>query len=219
LILAPLALGGLVAVACLGCAHRLVVEPPAAPPPARAAQRIPALLVVERVDSYHGERAVDVSDGFVNRVVMELRRPRAFDAVLPPEAAPRTSRDAVRLRLVFLESFDEHYGPNVAKAIATGLSLMTLAPFVRFDASYRVSIRGRSITCDGWTSDYASDAAGTLSYGFFSNERRARSELGGVVLERALRGALEQVTGDVALAERVADLARNDDCPEREEAR
>lgn len=215
---ARLAAPALLAFALAGCANRLVFEPAAAPP-SPPAQRIRAPLVVEEVALFDGTRPVGIDDGFVNRIVMELRRVRAFRAVLPPESAAQAPHDAVWVWLAVSERFDEHWGANAARAVATGLSLLTLSPFVRFDAGYRVSVRGEARTCDGWTRRYGSDVAGTLSYGFFTDEREGRSELGGVVMERALRETFDQLAGDAALAVRVEDLERNQDCPQREQIR
>jgi hypothetical protein len=202
----------LLALGLIGCAHRLTVEP-AAPEPSPPVQRVAAPLVVEEVSAFQGRSHVPTNASFVARVLMELRRARAFTAVLPPEAASKAPIDVVRLRLVVIETTDEHYGPNVGRAIAVGVSLLTLAPFVRFDLSRTVEIRGELETCDGWKSEHFGSAVGHLEYAFLSNEIEARRELGRSVLEPALRAVLDQISSNEALATRVQDLAREDDCP------
>lgn len=204
-------------LACLlplaaACAHQISVVP-AAQTTAAPVVRVTAPLQVERVDVTDRFGRFAANDGFVNRIVMDLRRTRAFSTVLPPRAAPHPDPESVRLRVDLYQTVDERYAANFLRAFGVGLSMLLLAPVLPFEIGYRTEVEARAMTCDGWSKDFYSAADGELRYYFLGNEIEGRRDLANEVTERALAGALAQLTGDAALAERVEGLRREGDCP------
>lgn len=198
-----------------GCAPVIVVEPPEAEP-SIASGTAPAPLLVEKVAVAGGWSRGEASSAFVNRIVMDLRRTRAFEEVLPPAAAASAPEHVVRLRMGFVEGVDENWGPNLAKAVAIGLSLLLLSPVLPIEVGYRMEVLAQAVTCDDWTRELRSEAHGQVRYKvFLAAEQQARRQLFEQVGERALHHALAQLAADVPLRERIASLVREGDCREK----
>jgi hypothetical protein len=206
---------GLALLLAGGCAHQLRIEPPPTEP-AGAGGLVPAPLLIEWVAVVGPWSRGRADDAFVNRVVMDLRRARAFQTVLPPAAAASAGPNVVRLRMELVEQLDEHWGPNLGKAIAIGMSLLTLSPFLPIEVGYQVEVRTQAVTCDDWMRDFRSAALGELRYRvLLSDEQKGRRQLVEQVTERALRQAIDQLAGDAVLRERVTSLVREGDCNQK----
>jgi hypothetical protein len=196
-----------------GCAHQITVEPAVLDAAGQLPGTTRPLLVVEGVQVIENAYPFAGNEGFVNRLVMELRRTRSFENVLPPAASADAPAHAVRVHVDAVEWVREHWGPNIGKAIAIGMSLFLLTPVLPIQVGYEVELRASATTCDGWIRLIRSAANGELRYRvFLSNEYKGRNELVGAVTERALHNLVAQIASDQALRERVASLAREGDC-------
>jgi hypothetical protein len=191
-----------------GCAHQVVVDPPAAPPRATLA-RLPVAGVVESIVSARTGNPYHVNLPFKDRLVMELRGSGRFASVFSWENADQAPREAVRLRFEVRETIDRHWTANVFRAIAVGMSLLLLTPVMTFETGYAVELTAEALTCDGWTTQYAGRASGELTYKLLFDEPEAYGQLAGQVTERALALTLDQIVRDEALPAHLAALGEN----------
>ena len=201
----------LVLLLASGCAHQVVIQPPA-PPPRATPVRLPVAVVVESIVSARTGNPYDLDLTFKNRVVMELRHTGRFATVFAWENVDHAPRDAVRMRLRVRESIDRHWAANVFRAIAVGMSLFVLTPVVSFETGYEAELSAQALTCDEWKTDFAGRATGELEHKLLFDEHTAYRELLGGVTERALALAFDQIARDEALPAHVDALAREGRC-------